>query len=457
MAPITSILSERQREELHRALLDYLSSNGLHATFEALKLELPPTLQDFQPDPKAKWAGLLEKKWTSVIRLQKKIMDLERENGMLKDELASAGSVTASRKGQHDDWLPGRGGGARHTLTGHRSPVTALAFHPKFSSLASASEDSTIKIWDYETGEFEITLKGHTKVVCDVDYDSRGNYLVSCSSDLTVKLWDSSNHYRCTKTLYDHDHSVSSCRFLPGDTHVVSASRDQTIKIWEVATSFCVKTLRGHTEWVRGVWPWTHGKLLVSASNDQTSRIWDLTTGETKLELRGHEHVVEVAVFTPDTANAAIREMAGIPIPAPQDSRSKDHLPSFVVTGSRDKTIRIWDCSSGQCLKTLVGHDNWIRSIVFHPNGRHLLSCSDDKTIRAWDLRTGRCVKVVDAHDHFVTSMAWGRASAGGDAPTTNADSAGHLNGGQHPHKPQRVVSVLATGSVDQSIKIWIP
>lgn len=52
-----------------------------------------------------------------------------------------------------------------------------MAFHPKFSNLASASEDSTIKVWDYETGDFEVTLKGHTKVVCDLDYDSTGTFI----------------------------------------------------------------------------------------------------------------------------------------------------------------------------------------------------------------------------------------------------------------------------------------
>lgn len=454
MAPISSVLSERQKEELHKAILDYLSSSGYNSAFEALKADLPAQ-QEFQPDPKARWAGLLEKKWTSVIRLQKKIMDLERENGMLKDELASSGSGLVSRKGQVEDWLPGRGGGPRHILTGHRSPISALAFHPTFSNLASASEDSTIKIWDYETGEFEVTLKGHTKVVCDVDYDSKGTFIVSCSSDLTVKLWDCSNHYRCTKTLYDHDHSVSSCRFLPGDTHIVSASRDQTIKVWEVATSFCVKTLRGHSEWVRGVWPCPNGRLLVSASNDQTSRVWDLSTGETKLELRGHEHVVEVAIFAPDVANTAIREMAGIPTPPAPDTKASVAPPAFIATGSRDKSIKIWDSVNGQCLKTLVGHDNWVRALVFHPNGRYLLSASDDKTIRAWDLRTARCVKAVDSHDHFVTCMTWGRASAGGGPPTTNADSA-DLNSA-NASANRRVVTVLATGSVDQTIKIWAP
>ena len=53
----------------------------------------------------------------------------------------------------------------------------SVAFHPTFNLLASASEDATVKIWDWETGEFERTLKGHTRSVADVAFDSRGNLL----------------------------------------------------------------------------------------------------------------------------------------------------------------------------------------------------------------------------------------------------------------------------------------
>lgn len=74
----------------------------------------------------------------------------------------------------------------------------------------------------------------------------------------------------------------------------------------------CVKTLSGHSEWVRGIVPAPDGRHIISCSTDQTARVWDVTTGENKMDLRGHEHVVEVAVFAPAIAGAAIRELAGL-------------------------------------------------------------------------------------------------------------------------------------------------
>lgn len=55
--------------------------------------------------------------------------------------------------------------------------MNRVAFHPLFSVVASGSEDASVKVWDWETGDFERTLKGHTKAVQDVDFDSKGNFL----------------------------------------------------------------------------------------------------------------------------------------------------------------------------------------------------------------------------------------------------------------------------------------
>ena len=98
------------------------------------------------------------------------------------------------------------------------------------------------------------------------------------------------------------------------------------------------------------------------------------------------------------------------------------------MSGSRDKTIRLWDANTGAALFTLVGHDNWVSTVVsgfawvlrrflevngilqvrgvrFHPRGKYILSVADDKTMRIWEVTEKRCAKTIDAHSHFVTSL----------------------------------------------------
>lgn len=449
---MSGILTERQKDELHKSILWYLHASGMRASYDALKAESDN--EDFQADGdvKAKWNGLLEKKWTSVIRLQKKIMDLESRNTALTAEL-SIPNRTATSSASSTTWLPRPP--HRHTLASHRQPISRIAFHPVWTVLASASEDSTIKIWDWETGECERTIKGHTKAVMDVDFDPKGNMMVSASNDMSLKLWDAANEYKNIKTMHGHDHTVSSVKFTPSGDHVVSASRDKTIRVWEVATGYCVKTFWGHSDWVRSVVPSDDGRWLVTASSDQTARVWDATTGETKTDLRGHEHVVETAEFAPIVSYAAIRELTGLTVRA-GDERAK--TPGcFVATGSRDKSIRLWDALTGVCLRTFNGHDNWIRALVFHPSGKYLLSASDDKTVRIWDLQTGRQLKVIEAHDHFVSSMAWGRATVGGGATNGAASANGTITSGGAASNVKRRVNVLATASVDMTVRIWTP
>ncbi|EIN07139.1 dynein regulator [Punctularia strigosozonata HHB-11173 SS5] len=438
-----SLLSERQKDELHKSMLEYLHANNFTEAYNALK-ENSGT--DYTPEPKSKYAGLLEKKWTSVIRLQKKIMDLENRNAALQEELSLS---PAKRTAMQTDWVPRSP--AAHVLTGHRLPVTSVAFHPTYSILASASDDATVKIWDWETGEFERTLKGHTKSVQDCDFDNKGNLLVTCSSDLFIKVWDTQNEWKNTKTFPGHEHAVSSVRFMPGDQYIISASRDRTIRVFEVASTHLVRTITGHGEWVRCVRPSDDGQLLVSGSNDHTVRIWNALNGEAKMELLGHDHVVEVVAFAPIAAYGAIRELAGIP------KTTQNKPGAFVASGSRDRTIRLWDAQTGQLLRTLHGHDNWIRGLVFHPSGKFLLSASDDKTIRIWELNTGRCLKTVEAHGHFVQCLAWGRKTVAGASPATAGPSHGHGAPVAKAEEPEKLLNVVATGSVDQTIKIWMP
>jgi len=406
------VLSQRQREELNKAIADYLSSNGYNEALDAFKKET-----DMPGEVDKKYAGLLEKKWTSVIRLQKKVNELEAKLSEAEKEYIS-GAPTREKRSP-SEWIPRPP--EKYELSGHRAPVTRVVFHPIFSVMISASEDATVKIWDFETGDYERTLKGHTDSVQDISLDREGKLLASCSADMSIKLWDFST-YECLKTMHGHDHNVSSVTFLPSSDYILTSSRDKTIKMWEVATGFCVRTYTGHREWVRMVRVSLDGSLLASCSNDQTVRIWMASGKDTKCELRDHDHVVECVSWAPEAAHQAINEAAA----AADNKNSVTHPGPFLASGSRDKTIRVWDVSTGLCLFTLTGHDNWVRGLSWHPGGKFLLSVSDDKTLRVWDIAHTRCHKRLEAHTHFVTSLDF------------------------HRNQPY-----VVTGSVDQTVKVW--
>jgi platelet-activating factor acetylhydrolase IB subunit alpha len=69
--------------------------------------------------------------------------------------------------------------------------------------------------------------------------------------------------------------SITSSGSAAG-TLLVSASGDKTLRLWDVTAGYCVRTLHGHTGWIRDVCPSSDGRFLLSAGSDQTARLWDL-------------------------------------------------------------------------------------------------------------------------------------------------------------------------------------
>ncbi|CCC12398.1 hypothetical protein SMACR_05575 [Sordaria macrospora] len=458
----TPLLTTRQAEELHKSILAYLSSKNLASTAATLRDELPDLAEvTFDTEKAKKYEGLLEKKWTSVVRLQKKILDLESRNTLLQSEIDNATPSSLSRRTQDPtNWLPKAP--PRYVLESHRLPVTCVAFHPVFTSLASGSEDYTIKIWDWELGELERTIKGHTKAVLDVDFGGPrgGTLLASCSSDLTIKLWDPSDEYKNIRTLPGHDHIVSSVRFIPSGAAgapasgnlLVSASKDNSLKIWDVTTGYCVKTILGHVDWPRAVCPSHDGRYLLSTGSDKSVRLWDLAGGrdaECRLVMFGHENYNLCCAFAPPTAYAYLAKLAGLDRPPPLGASAE-----FMATGSRDKQIRLWD-GRGNCVKVLVGHDNWVRGLVFHPGGKYLLSVADDRTMRCWDLsQEGKCVQTLTGvYEGFVSCIRW----APPVVKDADAMAANTKSGGTGPLADTVVAArrrAATVGSVNASVQI---
>lgn len=406
------VLTERQKKDLLESVFEFFVSEGSNFTntIEALRNEGKISTNT----DAAK--GVLEKKWTAIARLQKKIMDLETQISTLQQQNKSTEKVVGDGR-----ILPRAP--AKSTLSGHRAPITAITVHPIYTVFASGSEDSTIKMWDYETCQYERTLKGHTGPVTGISFDSSGNILASCSADMSAKLWDMTT-YVCTKTLRGHDHTISSIRFAyPACDQVLTCSRDQTIKCWEVSSGFCVKTFSGHTDWVKCISVSLNGEMVASGGSDHSIIIWRMSTGQPVQTLRGHEHVVETLSYgkKPLDANAVL---------AVQSINTADSY-SYLASGSRDKTVRLWDPDQGACLMVFTAHENWVRGVHLHENGKFIISCGDDKTIRIMDIKENRCLRTLaDCHNHFVTCLSMSPISSKSNA-------------------------ILVTGSVDKMLSIW--
>lgn len=128
---------------------------------------------DMPGEVERKFGGILEKKWTSIIRLQKKVTELEMKLSEAEKEFIE-GAPTRNKR-TANEWIPRPP--EKYCLAGHRSPVTKVIFHPIFSLIVSASEDATMKVWDFESGEYERTLKGHINTVQDIAFDHSGKLL----------------------------------------------------------------------------------------------------------------------------------------------------------------------------------------------------------------------------------------------------------------------------------------
>lgn len=271
-------------------------------------------------------------------------------------------------------------GNCDRTLQGHLGRVWSVAFSPDGELLASSSDDQTLKLWDTRIGQCRRTLRGHQRQIRSIAFSPDGRTIASGSGDETVKLWDVSTG-QCLRTLTDHASWVFGVAFSPLATpvsYLATGSADQTIRLWNASSGECLQVLKGHSRRVLCVAFSADGQRLASGSEDQTVRLWDVTSGECLQVLEGHAGWVESVCFTSSAGNAF---RFGQPL----------DQPLRLASSGSDKTIKVWDIATGQCLQTLTGHTKWIHAIALHPDGLHLATGSEDETIKIWDLSEGKC------------------------------------------------------------------
>ena len=247
----------------------------------------------------------------------------------------------------------------KHTLTGHNSYIYAIAFSPDGSTLASGSQNGKIRLWNATTGQYRVTLEGHQSYIYSLAYSPDGKTLVSGSADRTIRLWDATTRqYRVT--LEGHTESVNSVAFSPDGKTLASGSADQTIRLWDATTGFHQQTLSGHTGSIYDISFIQNGQTIASMSSDRTVRLWDAATGQQRETLSAN-NLRNVSINSDGTMLAGVYS---------------------------NRRISLWDIATEIEVASLTGHTSDIYSLTFSPDGKILASGGYDRTIRLWNLST---------------------------------------------------------------------
>ncbi|CAH1244312.1 DAW1 [Branchiostoma lanceolatum] len=164
-------------------------------------------------------------------------------------------------------------------LRAHILPLTNVAFNKSGSMFITGSYDRTCKVWDTASGEELHTLEGHRNVVYAIAFNNPyGDKIATGSFDKTCKLW-SSETGKCYHTFRGHTAEIVCTAFNPQSTIVATGSMDTTAKIWDVQTGQEISTLMGHSAEIISLSFNTKGDQVITGSFDHTVTCWDVRSG----------------------------------------------------------------------------------------------------------------------------------------------------------------------------------
>ncbi len=346
-------------------------------------------------------------------------------------------------------------GNCLRTIDAHAGGVFCLHLSGDGKYALTGGRDKTLKLWELESAKCIRTFTGHEGLVDAVCLSKDGKRALSGSGDKTLKLWNVDSG-ECLQTFRSHTGEVESvCLTHKGD-HAFSASRDRTFKIWDVITGRCLSTfespassaavitlcdgdntlLVGNSNgridrWVINFENRNQASMAVSrlVTTESAATIDQLLSaartarqkGDQAAELQllrraravpGFEHSPEIR----DAWSQFYRLMKRTTLRSAWLARTFEGHTGFVTTvclsldgrfavsGSWDKTIRLWDTSNGKCLRRLEGHTGTVCFVGLSNDGQFVLSGGEDSSLKLWDFSTGRLLRSFTGHQGYVNS-----------------------------------------------------
>jgi WD40 repeat protein len=380
------------------------------------------------------------------------------------------GSLLAVPAGSRVILFDASSGRRLRAFTGHEARVYRAAFAPDGKTLASASDDHTVRLWDVATGQQKRVLTGHRGMVRGLAYSRDGTMIASGGGDREIRIWNAATG-DLRQTLTAHKGGVNCLAFNHDGTALLSRAEDETARLWDVATGRSRDSVRsagrgygsvayspdgsllavggekGFTVWeagsLRAVCSSTttpagfvtflpDGKTLLTApvANPagvaRRARLWDARTGKEQrsFPLEGVEywqlHALspdgrtlssmgewDSLVLTYDVATGERHRADTAGHTAPAVAVAVRPDGKVLASSANDGTVRLWDLRTGKELRRLTGHTNLVRDVAFSPDGALLASASSDRTVKLWDPATGRCVRTLGDHDERVERVAF--------------------------------------------------
>jgi len=366
------------------------------------------------------------------------------------------------------------------------SKVMALATNEEDIRLINIDRGSTDADAPYFGADVGL-LKGHDDIIITIDTDWSGHWLATGAKDNTAKLWrldPANSSYTCYATFTGHAESISAVA-LPHaapvvgsqaynkplehpPTFMITGSQDKTIKRWDIAglsgsqsksgtrSTRATYTRKAHDKDINAIDTSysTNQTMFASASQDRTVKIWDLESGESIGVLRGHKRGVWSIAFSPPSMPAISGE-----------SGTSSGSRGMAVTGSGDKTVRIWSLNDYSCLRTFEGHTNSVLKVLWLPppteaekkrnaRGVQVASAAGDGLVKVWDAQSGECAATLDNHIDRVWALAV--------KPSRNNKSKREASGSAEDEENDDETSSLPTeqlelvsGSADSTLTFW--
>lgn len=313
------------------------------------------------------------------------------------------------------------------------SPVGAMAISPDGMRLGVGLYDGRVRTYDMQSGRVQVLDSGHKKAVQALTFSSDGRSLASGSEDGTVAVWKLGSGSRLAGPTQRRA-SVTALAFQPDATILAIASEDSGVSFWDAAISVERANLRGNADWIRSLAFNPSGSLLATASDDQSLRIWERRPGQVpewvlKCRSTPNEGIIRAVAFQPATeelvavaTESRIIRLLRTDCTAARDLEEPESSPAWrkllafsadgrwLVSGSQQGTLAIWDTQAWKRVRSIAAHKDDILALTFVAgDSTRLISTSYDKTLRMWQIPSGEALKtseILERQSNPVSALA---------------------------------------------------